>query len=104
MTKIEIQKLTEHGERMAVVETEVKFMRGEIKEIKESVRTTNDILSSMADQLVNKNDIKKIDVRVCDVEDKQQKFAWYIGIAVGVGATIMFVVDKVWEVIADLRK
>ena len=43
--------------------------------------------------------IKTNSMRIECVEKKQEKFAWYVGIAVGVGAAIMFVVDRVYDLI-----
>ena len=49
----EQDKLEEHLERITRVETVTGSMQSDLKEVKESVRTTNDILASMSKQLVS---------------------------------------------------
>lgn len=76
----------------------------QLKELKESVETTNTILANWEKQSPKNIDIANLKEDVKCVKDKQEKFAWYIGIAVGVGAVIMFVVDKTWAFLQELKK
>lgn len=46
---------------------------------------------------------KKTDVRLTCVEKRQDKFAWYTGVAVGIGAVIMFFVDRIYDFIQRIK-
>ncbi|HNX02181.1 MAG TPA: hypothetical protein PLE33_05765 [Candidatus Cloacimonas sp.] len=47
---------------------------------------------------------KGFNKRIISIEVKQQRFAWYVGLAAGLGMAIMFVFDKVVDWIINARK
>ena len=47
--------------------------------------------------------IKKNTIRIEGLENKQEKFSWYVGIAVGMGMAVMFIVDKVYDMVEKVR-
>lgn len=53
--------------------------------------------------LKDKETAKELDSRIECVEKKQEKFAWYVGLAVGVGMVIMFCFDKIYDYIQKLK-
>ena len=76
----------------------------QLKELKQSVETTNTILANWEKQSPKNCEIDELKEEVRCVSLKQEKFAWYIGVAVGVGAVIMFVVDKTWSYLQEIKK
>ena len=47
--------------------------------------------------------IKKNTMRIECLENKQDKFSWYVGIAVGMGMAVMFIVDKVYDMVEKVK-
>lgn len=85
--------------------TEIKnFIKEELKETNGKIETSNTLIATWKEESPKKDDLNKVTDRLSEVEDKQEKFAWYIGIAVGIGAVIMFVVDKSWSFIQEIKK
>jgi hypothetical protein len=50
-----------------------------------------------------KDYIKSNTERIECLEKKQERFSWYVGIAVGVGAFVMFIVDKIYDLIGKIK-
>jgi len=86
---------------VAVMKEQMKQNKVDHVEIKELINDKHDVVIDRVESLNtvlsarDRTDGKRLSA----VEDNQQKFSWYVGIAMGVGAVIMFAVDYFWKVI-----
>jgi hypothetical protein len=46
---------------------------------------------------------KDFNSRLVCVEKKQEKFAWYVGVAAGIGAAVMFIVDRLSDLYQRIK-
>jgi lipid II:glycine glycyltransferase (peptidoglycan interpeptide bridge formation enzyme) len=91
----------EEKERIAVLETEIKYVRDDIKDMKSKVETTNTLLASLSGQLVKTSDFNSLCVRVEENEKVIARAKIYVTIGVTVASAIIsFVIwigDKIWD-------
>jgi hypothetical protein len=88
-------------ERIAVLETEIKFIREDIGDIKSSVESSNTILSSLSGQLINKKDFDGICKRVEETEKVVARAKIYVTVGVAITSALFalfaWIGDKLWE-------
>lgn len=70
------------------------------------IRTKTGNIESSIKEVKDRENLcqKGFNKRIISIEVKQQRFAWYVGLAAGLGMAIMFVFDKVVDWIINARK